>query len=288
MLYPLYRFLTNQKYRIQTIAPHLPKADRTAPIDLSDVTFAIPVKLDSEDRENNLNLVIDYLNHHFITNIIVCDESSTDKLAYIKPKCTYIYHQSNLPYTHKTKAVNLIAKMVKTPIIAIWDTDALVEIDSIIASCEALRENKLDSIYPYNGIFEDLPQSFHQQAIDCGYDLSSIPASAFLPNQGNSVGGAILFQQKVFMAGGMMNENFKSYGWEDNELLERFYKLGYRIGRVNGVLVHLSHYRGENSSIKNIFSENNKREFQKIKQMNRQQTEEYVRNFDWLDLESNG
>jgi hypothetical protein len=283
MLYPLYRYLTNQKYRIQSIDPQPQALDRTEPIDLSDVTFLIPVKLDSQDRENNLNLAIDYLNHHFVTNIVVGDESPTADLAYINTKCKYLHYHSDLPHTHKTKLLNQIAKTIETPIVAIWDTDALVAIDSIITSCNVLRSNKLDSVYPYNGIFEDLPQSFHQQVIENQYDLSSLPAGAFVPNQGNSVGGAVFFQQSVFRAGGMMNEHFKSYGWEDNELLERFYKLGYRIGRVNGVLVHLCHYRGENSSVKNTFAAQNKQELRRVKQMTKAQVEEYVQSFDWLD-----
>ncbi len=283
MFYPICRYLTNKKYHISHIPSQLKEPIVNSRIDLTDVTFAIPVRLDSKDRENNLNLTVDYLNYHFKTNIIVCEESKISHLKYVNNKCEYIHYSTDLNYTHRTRTLNLIAKQSKTSIISIWDTDALVPVNQIVSSYRALSENRFDIIYPYNGIFVDLSQSLHQQLVDREYDLKMLPKSSFQPNQGNSIGGAIFFQKKVFLEGGMMNEYFKSYGWEDNELIERFYKLGYKIGRVEGIFIHLYHSRGENSSVKNIFAKNNQQELQKVKRMNRKQIEQYVKTFNWLN-----
>jgi hypothetical protein len=283
MLYSVYRYITNKKYRISHISSHSKEPFSNSRIDLTNVTFAIPVRLDSKDRENNLNLTVDYLNYHFKTNIIVCEESETPHLRYMNNKCEYMHYSTDLKYTHRTRTLNLIVKRAKTSIVSIWDTDALVPVNQIVASCQALFEKRFDIIYPYNGIFVDLAQSLHQQLVDKEYDLKMLPKSSFQPNHGNSVGGAIFFQRKVFLEGGMMNEYFKSYGWEDNELIERFYKLGYKIGRVEGVFIHLHHCRGENSSIKNIFAKDNQQELRKVKKMNREQLEQYVKTFNWLN-----
>ena len=43
-------------------------------IDLSDLTLMIPVKIDSDDRVLNLNVVATYLRHHFKTNIIIAEQ----------------------------------------------------------------------------------------------------------------------------------------------------------------------------------------------------------------------
>jgi N-terminal domain of galactosyltransferase len=282
-MYPIYRYLTNKKYRISSISSQIEELTISSRIDLMNVTFAIPVKIDSLDRENNLNLTIDYLNYHFKTNIIVCEESNFSRLEYIRSKCEYLHYSTDITYTHRTKVLNLIAKTIKTPILAIWDTDAVVAVNQIVASYRALLEDRLDMVYPYHGVFLDLAQSFHHQLVSEAYNLNSLSASVFQSNHGNSIGGAIFFQTKVFVEGGMMNEYFKSYGWEDNELIERFFKLGCRIGRVDGVLVHLCHYRGENSSIKNVFASNNKQELQKVKQMSREQIKDYIKTFNWLE-----
>ena len=41
--------------------------------DLTDVTFIIPVKIDSDDRRRNLKITLSYLQRNFDTNIIVCE-----------------------------------------------------------------------------------------------------------------------------------------------------------------------------------------------------------------------
>ena len=40
-------------------------------LDLKDVTFTIPVRIESEDRKRNLKTVIQYMVHHLDTNIII-------------------------------------------------------------------------------------------------------------------------------------------------------------------------------------------------------------------------
>ncbi len=274
-MYPLYRFITNKKYKIKILdVSPLNGEDYT---DLSDVTFLIPVRIDHQDRERNLNLSIDYLNHHFKTNIIVGEESNFAQLKYIKDKCQYHHYFTDNIYTHKTKTLNQIAKITKTPIIAIWDTDVLVPKNQILTACEALRQKFFDLVCPYNGICIDLPQSFQDQVISYKYQLENLPSSIFKENQGNSLGGAIFFRRNTFTEGGMMNENFKSYGWEDNELIERFFKLGYKIARTKGALIHLEHYRGENSSITNLFAKNNQDELKKVKRMSLSELKDYIK-----------
>ena len=49
-------------------------------IDLKDCTFAIPVRIDSNDRMENLQLILMYLTHHFDTNIIVIENDKESKL----------------------------------------------------------------------------------------------------------------------------------------------------------------------------------------------------------------
>ncbi|MBF2057484.1 MAG: hypothetical protein IGQ45_09740 [Cyanobacterium sp. T60_A2020_053] len=273
-MYSLYRFFTNTKYKIKVIATDFYKLKNNR--DLQEVTFLIPVRIDHPDREKNINLSIDFLQHHFDTNIIVGEESHYPQLQYLEKKVRYYHYQTSSIYTHKTKILNKLARLAETPIIVIWDTDALVEPSQILTACQVIKEGKLDMVYPYGGIFTDLPRAFHEDLIKQEYELSKLLSSMFQFHQGDSVGGAVFFNREVFFKGGMMNENFVSYGWEDNELIERFCKLDYKIGRIKGALVHLQHYRGENSTEKNLFAINNQQELKKIKMMTKEELIAYV------------
>ena len=42
-------------------------------IDLSDCTFIIPLKIDSPERERNIELILSYLTTNFITTIVVTE-----------------------------------------------------------------------------------------------------------------------------------------------------------------------------------------------------------------------
>ena len=65
----------------------------------------------------------------------------------------------------------------------------------------------------------------------------------------------------------MENENFISYGYEDNERPERFKKMGYKVGRVNGTIYHMEHARTMNSWFTNPHIENNKNLYEKLSEM---------------------
>jgi hypothetical protein len=59
--------------------------------------------------------------------------------------------------------------------------------------------------------------------------------------------------------------------------------MGYKIYRVDGVLYHLTHYRTHNSSGSNPMYNHNGNEYQKIMSMNKQQLEEHIKSWDWLN-----
>jgi predicted glycosyltransferase involved in capsule biosynthesis len=58
-----------------------------------------------------------------------------------------------------------------------------------------------------------------------------------------SWGGCCFIRKKDYVAAGMDNEVFRSWGAEDIERVKRLEILGYKIKRVPGVLFHLHHER---------------------------------------------
>ena len=82
---------------------------------------------------------------------------------------------------------------------------------------------------------------------------------------------------------GLENENFISWGYEDWERIRRVEKLGGTIGRVKGVLYHLTHNRNSNSSSSNPFYQFNGQEYNKIKSMDKEKLQKHISDWSWIN-----
>lgn len=252
-------------------------------IDLSDVTFLIPVHYDHEDRKENLQLCINYLQANFKTNILIGEQGSEEMnhFAYID----YINFNS-MPYFHRTKILNKLCKFSETPIIVNQDCDVFIPPLQIIQAVDFIRAG-VDVSYPYDGRFSGIKREDYKQSLGINNDIGIVKEFKAKGNQdGNkyaTVGGCIIFSKKAFVDGGMENENFVSWGAEDAERYERFRKLRYSIERVYGCLYHLEHYVGINSSAKNPFFLENDIEYNKVKRMTEKELKEYVKTWKWKD-----
>ena len=76
----------------------------------------------------------------------------------------------------------------------------------------------------------------------------------------------------------MENENFISYGYEDNERPVRFEKLGYNVGRFDGLIYHMEHVRTQNSWFTNPYITNNKNLYETLKEMSSEELKTYYQN----------
>jgi GR25 family glycosyltransferase involved in LPS biosynthesis len=255
-------------------------------IDLRDVTFTIPVKIDHPDRKENLFLLLSFLRHHFDTNIIVFESflpgeerqldanfGDIDQLVFVKSE---IFHRTSL--------LNVMATFAKTPFIANWDADILVDPKQIVAAVEALRKGKADGVYPYDGKFLRVDRKHYQETLNkLSVDHLVNLRYPRLQHEQKSFGGAILWNKKSFIAGGMENENFISYGPEDYERAHRFPKLGFKVGRIGGPLYHMNHWIGPDSSSIHPDFHKNVKEFEKIKSMDAPTLRQYVKSWPWVE-----
>ncbi|MBV2228477.1 MAG: hypothetical protein KUL85_16595 [Sphingobacterium mizutaii] len=218
--------------------------------DLSDVTFAICVKIDSQSRLENLYAVTSYISKYFKTNIILgeVDEVSKIDLKLLPSECSHYLIQQNIGLLHRTKVNNFLIDKANTPIVAILDTDAIVPINQIIESVKSIRNGEADMVSPYDGEYLDVHMLFKPmfgKLLDA--ELLMINRESFHPLAHRSYGGLILFNRVSFITAGMENEFFTSWGPEDKERIKRMQNLGFKVKRVNGPLFHLGHERFENS-----------------------------------------
>jgi len=216
--------------------------------DLEDLTFLFPLKPDSIVRIENLLAVTNYILRNFKTNLSVLEISDYNNgiiSKVINSKINYSFIEDKDPVFHRTKYRNLMAKEVRTPFLAVWDVDVIVDKQLIIDTMEKLRNGKVDVAFPFDGKF---------------YDTSEIIRSLFIrKNQirilhknkdrmsliyGDvHVGGAFIANTEKYKQTGMENERFYGWGEEDNERHNRWMTLGLNIYRAPGCMYHLSHPR---------------------------------------------
>lgn len=126
-------------------------------INLSDVTFLIPIRLDSIERLENLKIVTDTIFKYFITNIHILEASVMNNHvieSYVHADAQVYWIQDDDPVFHRTKYINQLVQS-KTPLLAIWDSDVLVRPEQIDKAVRHLRANEADVVFPYGGFFLD-------------------------------------------------------------------------------------------------------------------------------------
>lgn len=246
-----------------------------------DLTFTIPFKKDSDERLENIVTIIKYLKKYFHTNIMVYEQDSVRNFPNI-PDVNYEFIQSENILLPRTHILNKMAKMTTTTYIANYDTDVLMCPDQYKIAISLLRENKTDGVFPYDGRFFNFINDNRKKIID-SLDVTGLNEKDGHLNHPNSVGGAIFWNKQKFIEGGMENQNFISWGWEDTERANRFLKLGFRMCRVNGILYHLNHPTSINSSNTSHTAYNeNYKEYCKVASMNPAQLREYIKSWGWV------
>jgi hypothetical protein len=223
---------------------------------LTDFTFLIPLRVDTMVRLENILANVDYLLRHFDTNITVLQASGYENgiVPKLLPKCIkYMFVEDYDTVFYRTKYLNQMTRETPTPYLGIWDTDVIIPKEQITDSVEKLREG-YEIAYPYDGRFYDTTDMVRELY------LRNKSIKTLIKNQqkmyliySNKVkGGAMFVNKDAYTKAGMENEKFYGWGPEDWERAERWKILEYRVYNSEGVLYHLTHSRGSNSSYRSL------------------------------------
>jgi hypothetical protein len=251
-------------------------------LDLTDVTFTIPVSYDSKDRKQNLDLSVCLLQRDFETNIIV-GEHGGDQFVYFKQWCKYVKFEDE--DFHRTKFLNEMCRMSDTPIVVNFDCDVILPPLQIYLAVEAIRGGS-DMVYPYDGRFARVDRKAWFKEMEKRLDVGFFKDTVFKGMRREdalSVGGCVFVNKDSFIKSGMENENFISWSPEDAERYHRWQVLGFKVERINGVLYHMDHWVGANSSDKHPHADQGRREWQMVKSMNKNQLQKYVSTWGWAN-----
>jgi len=191
-----------------------------------------------------------------------------------------VFHQTDSEYFHRTLILNLMTKLSKTKIVCNYDTDVVFPEQQYINSVNKIKKGDT-LVFPYGGKFMNVPKTFFQSITDNKFeDLNENDLELAHPN---SLGGAFFFDKEKYNLAGLENENFISWGFEDNERINRLSKLGYIVSRSPGLLYHLDHERTVNSSPNHKYYGQNIDEFNKINNLSKSDLEDYIKTWHWIN-----
>jgi predicted glycosyltransferase involved in capsule biosynthesis len=255
-------------------------------LDLRDVTFVIPIRIDQNNRLNNLDILLRYLSKHFNTNIIV-GESDTKEYenGIIKRMCNnYIFIPEETLFFNRMKVVNKLVSLVSTKMLVIQDTDVLLPVGQYLEAVDKIVNYGYDLIYPYDGNFYNVPENIIGRIIEeLSVTFIDPKTCANMRPEGNSVGGILFWNKEKFKECGGCNEKFVSWGFEDNEMYDRASILGKKIGRCNGNLYHLKHSPSLNSLNGNHkYYKSNEQEWMKVKSMPKIELLNYIKSWGYV------
>jgi len=222
--------------------------------DLKDTTFIIPIRVDSIARLENLMLTVDSIQKDFDTNIVVLEAAcySNGVIQSQLKDIIYRFVEDKDPVFYKTKYLNMMAKEIKTDLIAIWDVDIIIGPEQVVDSVEQLRGGNCDIAYPYNGDFldtSDILRNHYWEHRDIDFlkkHKNKMNSLYTVEDVIGAVGGAIFTKTEKYLHAGMDNEEFYGWGLEDGERHYRWIEFGYTIYRSKDCIFHLSHPRDSN------------------------------------------
>lgn len=253
-------------------------------IENSQVTFVIPVRIDSQERERNLDLLLEDLTKIDRADILILegDRKSCYRLKKEYANVEYHFVSDFDPVFHRTKYLNWLLKKAKGSVVGVWDTDVIIAEDQILKAIQNIRTGNSIMCFPYDGRFYLLTS-----AESTGYEKERSYARLMqrcehypLGFGRHSVGGAFLVNKKVYLQAGGENEHFYGWGPEDAERVKRMEILHLPISRIEGPLFHLYHPRKENSWYTDEETERqNKQEFLTVCGMTCEKLQGYIQSW---------
>lgn len=258
-----------------------------------DLTFLIPIRIETEDRLRNIISSVSYLLKHIPANVFVKEVSHHQTFKFraipeIKKyvdisNLEYFYEESNDPLFCKSKVLNDLIVASTTKVVANYDADCILPVSSYHQAYDAINENQVDVVYPYGcgiyqwrakydtQIYEEFMKTLDTFILDKNKSLSN-----------STIGWAQFVNRQKYIDSYMMNENFISWGCEDDEFYYRMNVLGNRIGRIDNYVYHLEHSRTHNSWFSNPNFNSNYQLWNTIKTFDRNQLMRYYEGLDYL------
>jgi predicted glycosyltransferase involved in capsule biosynthesis len=260
-----------------------------------DLTFLIPTRIETEDRLRNIISSVSYLLRHIPAKVIVKEVSDKETFKFraipeIKKyanidNLTYLFEESNDSLFCKSKVLNDLIVASETKVVANYDADCILPLDSYFIAYNLIDNDQADVVYPYGcGIYQwkaEYNMEIYEKFVE-SLDISILDLNKSLSN--STIGWTQFINRQKYIDSYMMNENFISWGCEDDEFYYRMSVLGNRIERIHDYVYHLEHARTHNSWFSNPNFNNNWQLWNTIKTFDKNKLVSYYENQDYLKI----
>ena len=274
--------------------------------DLTKTTFIIPLRIETDDRMRNIITILIYLARNFDTKIIVkeVDKESVYEREVVpllkqalEPEMLscihHIFEQSDEFTFHRTKILNDMLWMVDTPVVANYDSDVILPLESYINATNMIAKGwvhpdaeggePVKIIYPYGyGNYQFQCRVGDNEVtnfINSGFNFEYF--NGHMRQWDAKYGFCQFLDTEEYKRLGGENENFIAYGYEDDERHYRFNLLS-SVGRIHEYVYHLEHGRTKNSWFNNPYCEDNKKLWEKLKLKGKDKLLEYYEEVDYV------
>jgi hypothetical protein len=272
-------------------------------ISLKEATFIIPLRIETEDRMRNIITTLVYLLRNFDTSVIVKEFDSVSTfersvLPQIQQALTedqlknlvHIFEETDQYIFHRTRLLNDMTLMAKTPVVINYDSDIILPkhvyrqaVDLILngylnPEFPDAKPEPIKVVYPY-GYGDYQRQVFFNDEQATNFINSNFNFLALTDTKvwDAKYGFCQFFDREEYIRLGMENENFISYGYEDDERYLRFNQLSH-VARIDDAVYHLEHKRTSNSWFNNPHIEENRKLFEYLSRMSPDKILEYYTN----------
>lgn len=265
-----------------------------------DLTFLIPLKLDSYDRVRNIITVMVYLLTNYQAKVLVKEVDTQQRfeeliLTELKKRIQdkdlnrlqYFYETPKKEYFHKTKILNDLLQISTTTVVCNYDTDVILPITSVNKSYELIMSGESDAVYPYGvGVYQKSVRYveelyFQFLSTKMGDDDIKTLDKCSSPNS-STIGWCQFIRRENYINSFMMNENFAAWGPEDCELFYRLNLLGNKVDRVNDNVYHLEHARTTDSWFSNPHWQENVKLWEWIRRQTKENLIQYYNNQEYI------
>lgn len=260
---------------------------------MMNLTFLIPTRIETEDRLRNIISSVSYLLKHIPAKVIVKEVSQHPTFQFRAipeirkyvdtSNLTYLYEETQEPLFCKSKVLNDLIVASDTKVVANYDADCILPLESYFQAYDAINEDQADVIYPYGcGVYQwkaEYNSGIYEKFVTT-LDTFILDQSKTLSN--STIGWTQFVNRQKYIESYMMNENFISWGCEDDEFYYRMSVLGNRIGRIDNYVYHLEHSRTHNSWFSNPNFNSNYQLWNTIKTFDKNQMIRYYESLEYL------
>lgn len=257
-----------------------------------DLTYIMPVRIESADRLRNVITSVTYLlktlpdakvivkevdkESVFAEQALPVIEKHVDKS---KANLLHVFEKSESDLFHKTRILNDLIEMAPTSIICSHDVDVVYPLKSHVMAYNVIKQGQCDVVYPYGcGVYQyqvTYPDNIFQKFLASDFDIRVF--ENHMRSESSTIGWTQFYRRKTVIQAGWWNENFLSWGAEDCEFYYRMNALGNKVSRVEGPIWHLEHGRTHNSHYHNPKFMENHQLWQNIRNWDKDQLLKYYR-----------